>query len=37
VENRIVVRGPSETGNPESIFPAPGLWIPDSPLRGDPE
>jgi len=23
--------------NPESITPAQGIWIPDSPLRGDPE
>src|SRR6201998_3406123 len=35
--NQLVIPGPSEARSPESIIPAPGLWIPDSPLRGDPE
>ncbi len=32
-------RGPmtGSARSPESIFPARGLWIPDSPLRGDPQ
>jgi molybdate transport repressor ModE-like protein len=34
---RDVIPGPSEARSPESIAPAPGIWIPDSPLRGDPE
>jgi len=28
---------PSATGSPESVTPAQGVWIPHSPLRGDPE
>jgi hypothetical protein len=32
-----VIPGLSEARSPESITPAQGLWIPDSPLRGDPE
>ena len=37
IECCIVIPGPSEARNPESITPAQGVWIPDSPLRGDPE
>jgi len=33
----VVIPGPSEARSPESIRPAQGIWIPDSPLRGDPE
>jgi hypothetical protein len=32
-----VIPGPREARSPESITPAPGLWIPDLPLRGNPE
>jgi tRNA pseudouridine32 synthase/23S rRNA pseudouridine746 synthase len=32
-----VIREPSAARSPESITPAQGVWIPDSPLRGDPE
>ena len=30
-------RGRASARSPESIPPAPGLWIPDLPLRGNPE
>jgi hypothetical protein len=33
----IVIPGRREAANPESIIPALGLWIPDLPLRGNPE
>jgi hypothetical protein len=33
----IVIPGPSEARNPESIIPVQGVWIPGSPLRGAPE
>ena len=32
-----VIPGRRKAASPESIVPAPGLWIPDSPLRGNPE
>jgi hypothetical protein len=32
-----VIPGPSEAMSPESIFADLWLWIPDSPLCGDPE
>ena len=33
----VVIPGPNEARDPESITPALGLWIPGSPLRGAPE
>jgi hypothetical protein len=33
----VVIPGPREARSPESINPILGIWIPDLPLRGNPE
>ncbi len=33
----LVIPGRHAVASPESIAPALGLWIPDLPLRGNPE
>jgi hypothetical protein len=36
-EGGFVIPGRAKGASPESITPVRGVWIPDSPLRGDPE